>query len=445
MPSIRSIVVAALVCMAVFPSAARAQSSNDLANVLLTFFSPENPVVLAPNPNPALSHAAHFVSQDQAQVVLRQVNAGIAAQISTFPIGASSAGFTYTFDENLGVYNRTTQSFGPIFTERPLTAGRNKFTFGVNYQHATWDSLEGKDLRDGSMTFYLTHQDVNHDGTNLAPWFEGDIIRANLHTELESKTTVVYANYGITERFDVSLAVPFVDVSLQASIDTTIERLSTGADPFVVHRFDDGRSTHTYLAGGSANGVGDLLVRGKYNFLRKQGGSMAALLDVRLPTGNENDLLGSGATQVKLALLGAGSPGRFTPRVGAGYTFSSGGSTYTGDLPNEVYYTAGFDAVPHKRVTLTADFIGRTLLDAERIVDVEQTFHYDLRLDPTVRSATRTELGTTTGNVSLLLGSAGLKINPVGNLLLVGNVLFKIGNHGLQDKVTPVFGLDYTF
>jgi len=432
--------------VAAHPAAARAQSSSgDLANVLLTFFSPQNPVVLAPNPNPAFSHAAHFVSQQQAQAVLRQVNAGIAAQVSTFPLGASSAGFTYTFDETLGTYNRTTQSFGPIFTERPLTAGKGKFTFGVNYQNATWDSLEGKDLRKGDLNFYLTHQDVNNDGSNLSPWFEGDIIRANLRIDLETKTTVAYANYGVSERFDVSLAVPFVDVKLNASIDTSIERLATGADPFIIHVFDDGRTVHTYTAGGSANGIGDVLVRGKYNFLRKPGGSLAALLDVRLPTGNENDLLGSGATQAKLALVAAGSPGRFSPRVSAGFTLSNGGSSFTGDLPNELYYTAGFDAVPHKRVTLTADFIGRTLLDTERVVDEQRTFRFDLRLDPTVRTTTRTDLATATGNVNLMLGSAGIKINPVGNLLLVGNVLFKLGHHGLQDKVTPVFGLDYTF
>ena len=42
-----------------------------------------------------------------------------------------------------------------------------------------------------------------------------------------------------------------------------------------------------------------------------------------------------------------------------------------------------------------------------------------------------------TGNLPLLLGSAGIKINPVGRLLIVGNVLFKLGDRGLQDKLTP--------
>jgi hypothetical protein len=33
----------------------------------------------------------------------------------------------------------------------------------------------------------------------------------------------------------------------------------------------------------------------------------------------------------------------------------------------------------------------------------------------------------------------------VGHLLLVGNVLLAIGNTGLQDKVTPSFGIEYSF
>jgi hypothetical protein len=33
----------------------------------------------------------------------------------------------------------------------------------------------------------------------------------------------------------------------------------------------------------------------------------------------------------------------------------------------------------------------------------------------------------------------------VGRLLLVGNVLFAIGSSGLQDKVIPTFGIDYSF
>jgi hypothetical protein len=189
-------------------------------------------------------------------------------------------------------------------------------------------------------------------------------------------------------------------------------------------------------------------VRGKWNFLRNPQGSLAAFVDLRLPTGDESNLLGSGATQARFSLVGGGGTGRFSPRASLGYTLSSGGSDFTGDLPDELYYTAGFDIVPHSRVTLTADFIGRTLLDANTLVDKESTFRFRAAPSPTapITQAERTELAVQTGdNVSLLLGSAGIKINPVGRLLVIANVLFKIGNHGLQDDITPVFGIGYTF
>ena len=34
---------------------------------------------------------------------------------------------------------------------------------------------------------------------------------------------------------------------------------------------------------------------------------------------------------------------------------------------------------------------------------------------------------------------------PWNKLLVIGNVLFPIGKAGLQDKLTPMVGLDYSF
>ena len=47
--------------------------------------------------------------------------------------------------------------------------------------------------------------------------------------------------------------------------------------------------------------------------------------------------------------------------------------------------------------------------------------------------------------MGLYLASVGFKVNPVGRLLLVGNLLVSIGSNGLQDRITPVFGIDYAF
>jgi outer membrane putative beta-barrel porin/alpha-amylase len=445
----RYVLAAALVALLAVPSVSHAQEAPaGLAGLLLRFFSPTNPVVLQAAPDP-FSHAAHFVSQPNAQETLRQLNRGIASQLSTFPLGSSSAGFTYTFDPELGVFNRSTETFGPVFSERPLTAGKGKFSFGATQLHATYDRFEGQDLRAGDIKLFLTHQDVNEDGSHLAPalWFEGDIIEAALSIDLKNDTTVLYANYGVSDRFDIGVAVPYQRLDLTARIDARIEHLATAPDPFVVHTFPDAEGDDaSFLESGSAEGVGDVVLRGKYNFHRGAQTNVAAALDLRLPTGDADNLLGSGATQAKLYAIAARVRSkRFSPRIAAGYTFSSGGADFVGDLPDEIDYSAGFDAALHSRATFTADFLGRTLLDADRLVLRERVFENVLRTDPTIHTTTHLSTETTTGNLNVLLGSAGVKVNPAGRLLLMVNLLFAIGDSGLQDKVTPVFGVDYSF
>lgn len=439
----RLMLVVATLILGSVSATARAQDAG-LAGLLLRFFSPENPVVLRQAPEP-FNHAAHFVSQPEAQAILRQLNQGIATQLATFPLGSSSPGFTYTFDPALGVYERSTESFGPVFSERPLTAGKGKFSFGLSFRSSRYDRFEGQDLRNEDLRLYLTHQDTNRDGSALNPWFEGDIIGAGLSVTLESQTTVLVANYGLSERLDLGVALPFQKVDLSARIRTHIEHLSTAPDPFVVHAFDDGTDDRDFFESGSASGVGDLVLRGKWNFVRRPSSSLALAADLRLPTGDENDLLGSGATQAKLFLVFAGPARTLAPRASVGYTFSSGGSEFSGDLPDEINYSAGFDAALHKRVTLTADFLGRRLRDTGRLVQRERTFQYALRTSPQLLQATRVTPAAERGDLDLMLGAAALKINPVGRLLVSVSVLFSVGNNGLQDKFAPVIGLDYSF
>jgi hypothetical protein len=435
------------------------QAAPGLGGLLLRFFSPSNPVILqsgaggtgvgsggggGQGTGPAANHAAHFTSQQSAREVLTEFDRAIATQIATFPVGSSSASFTYTLDRSLGVYNRNTQSFGPLFTERPLTAGKGKLSFGMNYLDATYDSFEGHDLKGGhDLTLYLLHEDTNRDGSLLTTFFEGDIIRADLTIDLRNQTTVFFANYGIAPRLDLGVALPYLRLSMNARIDASIERLATVNDPNV-HSFAGDADSQSFDESGAADGIGDVLVRTKYNFLRGRALDMAALLDLRLPTGKDEDLLGSGNFRTRLALVAGGS-GRFAPRASLGYTLSAGSGTYTGTLPDELDWSAGFDLAPHRRVTITADLIGRTLFDTDRLVDHERTFAYERQRSTVVETTTRVETVTEKGNLTLFLGSAGVKINVIGRLLLVGNVLFSIGDRGLQDHLTPVVGVDYSF
>lgn len=435
------------------PSALWAQTTG-LSSTLLKFFSTANPLILRDT-----GHPAHFSSQTEATTTLNLLNRNIAYQLTSFPLGSSSGGFTFTLDPSVGVLTRTSDSFGPLFAERALTAGKGKFTLGASYVHATYDRFEGNDLKNGDITLSLTHVDINTDGSNLTPFFEGDVIDAKLFLTLTADTFVVFANYGVTDRFDVGVAVPFVRAKMDARIHTTILRLATGPETFIFHEFDPNLGTgcgtsrvtaggleNDYCQSGDATGIGDLVVRGKLGLHRGGSVSLAAGVDLRLPTGKEEDLLGSGATQAKLYLIASGAAkSRFSPHVNVGYTYT-GDSDLFGQLPDEIDYSVGFDAAPSARFTFMADFIGRTLLDADRLVTRDRTFQFNKRNGPR-ETIVRPELVRESGQkLNLLLGSAGIKFNPAGRFLVSANVLFSLSqDNGLQDKVTPVFSLDYNF
>jgi hypothetical protein len=62
-------------------------------------------------------------------------------QLTSFPLASASGGFTWNFDTGSGAFTRTSNSFGPIFAERPLTIGRKRLNAGANYQRVTFDHL----------------------------------------------------------------------------------------------------------------------------------------------------------------------------------------------------------------------------------------------------------------------------------------------------------------
>ncbi|HET7292735.1 MAG TPA: transporter [Vicinamibacteria bacterium] len=426
--------------------AARASAQDvPLSQLLLQFFSASNPIILD---NPF--HSAHFSSQGEAQTTLELLNRNIAAQLASFPVGSSSGGFTFTLDPAVGVLTRNAASFGPLFAERAVTAGKGKLTLGFTYQQNIFDKFEGFDLREGDVHLTLYHVDINNDGSNLQEPFEGDVIDANLRLRLETNNRVAFASYGLTDRFDIGVAVPFLSVDIDASIDTTIRDVSTIGFP--IHRFSQQATTtlsgmtHTFIETGSAAGLGDIVVRGKFVAVQKDNLGLGLAADVRLPTGDEEELLGSGALQAKFFAILSGNPrNKFNPHLNAGYTYT-GESDLFGELPDELNYTAGFDAAPTPKLTVFADVVGRTLIDAELLEQEALQLQYRTLTNPTVRTFDTTQLVSRTGNMTILLGSVGFKYNPAGRLLFTANALVSLTqNDGLQDKVTPVFSLDYTF
>ena len=116
------------------------------------------------------------------------------------PLPTPASGFTYTFDSSLGVFQRSTQSFGPILTERAETIGRSKVTFGVTYQHFGFDSLEGVSL--GSVPAVFTHDDAQLGGGRT------DLVTTTNAIDASVDQTRRLPVYGLGSRLDLSVARP---------------------------------------------------------------------------------------------------------------------------------------------------------------------------------------------------------------------------------------------
>ena len=90
------------------------------------------------------------------------------------------------------------------------------------------------------------------------------------------------------------------------------------------------------------------------------------------------------------------------------------------------------------------DALGRTLRNSQVLREVDTTFEYNTNpaTDPVnLHSATLKQLVATEQDATILLGSVGFKINPVGTSLITVNGLFNLNNRGLQARFSPLVGL----
>lgn len=353
-----------------------------------------------------------------------QVNTLLAGQLSSFPLGSASGGFTWSVDAS-GGFTRSSNSFGPIFAERALTIGRKQLNVGVSYQHVGFDRLEGRTLKGGEIVSYFGVP-------NLVFGTIGLFFTHALDLKVTADTLSGFATHGLTDRLDVGVAVPINRVAMNASLTSRIGDTFNGINdnsPIVKSR------------SGTATGIGDVVVRAKYNILKRNGGGLAEAIDVRLPTGDERNLLGIAGPQVKLALIASSAVGMLSPHLNLGYTIS-GTSSSVNDPdsavvapPEEINYTGGADLALSLRTTVAVDVLGRTL----RKVGT-------LTWGPGVFGSDFPEFQINSGaNLKLLLGSVGVKVNPFGNMLLTANVLFPLTNRGLTDSLTWMAGVDYSF
>lgn len=346
-----------------------------------------------------------FVKDREAAAATRDtISRLLLVDLATLPIGSSAGGFVYRFNPTLATVERVSDTFGPILINRTLTSGRGQKSVGVNYRYARFDALDGRSLDDGALV-----TTANRFTDEPEPF---DVETVTL--DISAHTTTFFASYGVTDRLDVEAAVPVVRLSLEG------ERVNVyRGDVFLQAR-----------ASSTVTGLADVLLRAKY--AAWQGGDLGlgVHVDVRLPTGEEENLLGAGAAAFRVKAVASVERGRFGSHVelggvagGAAEEFQFGGAVVMAATP---------------RLSLVGELIGRKLDTSMHISEVGAAH-------PQIAGVETTRLLPQAAGTTTVMALAGFKWNLGRTWLLNASVLIPMTDAGLTARATPSIALDYTF
>ena len=345
-----------------------------------------------------------FARDAEAAAAMRDALVGLLqAEIATVPLNTPASGFTYRLDPELGIPVRVSDSFGPFFLERSLTSGARRISFGIGFTQADFNNIDGRPLRDGTLV-----ATASRFANEPAP-FDAE----TLTLRIRARTATMSATAGLTDRLDVSVAVPFVRVSFSG------ERLD-------VYR---GSPLLQASAVAASSGVGDVALRGKYNLWRQGASGVSVAGEVRLPTGDKENLLGAGSTIITPRVIGSYEPG--VVGVHGSFGVALGGPSSVLDYGSAVTVSAT------SRLTLVGEFIGRRINQGGRLADVSQPH-------PTLIDVQTVRLSATDESSTRSLASIGFRWNVGGTGLISGNVLRPISSAGLNASWRASITFDYS-
>jgi hypothetical protein len=385
---------------------------------------------------------------------LANLNSTVASQFQRTPIGSTVAGFTFAFDPQLNVFQRSTEGLGPLLSERAETTGRGKLNVALSYTHASFDVFEGDDLDEIPVSFAGTQPVATGSGTvdyvgsgagsllatstsfqfgngNRIPFTSfggsatiddgaGGALFSGVHTagftrgfftvpdpdteldlRLVTDALALFVNYGVSDRVDVGIVVPYLWIDVDAKVRARgLLDPNTGAPLPVFTASSDGR----------AAALGDVILRAKALLVETEYADFALRLDASLPTGDEDDFMGFGDPAYAADLIFSKSFGRFGFHLNAGVL-------YRVDAHHEslARYNAGLDYSLHERVSMTLDYIGAQKLNKDGVGD---------RLESI---------------------ATGVKLNPIGRTVIGVNALWRLNDQGLRADVIPSLTIEHTF
>ncbi len=451
------------------------------------------PVVLtgANNNAAAISNPSYYTAEQSIVPLSGAVNASVATALSVIPLASPASGVILKTDPATGAALPVNSTLGPIFTERAETIGRHKFYIGVSHQDFHFTSLNGQSLNS------IRLLDQGGYPSSIAFTAGGQALKAtassfDMGMDVRLSQDIALLTFGVTNRFDMSVGLPMVHAAVAARTYNGLIYAGNGVgNPtcWCADTFTPGVQTLQRPEIGSASrgntGFGDLLLRFKGTIMESPNAAVALGMDLRFPTGDEENFLGTGATSVKpfIAVSLYSKPLAhgvvLAPHLNVGWQFSGKsvlggqlqGTQLSGALPDGsslsyigAPFTATKDYLPDvfswgigteialgSRNTAVIDILGHQIgwihgIPNTTILSLPNQFFPTTPDNASPNQVTASGL-VSAGRVSFgqYSGSFGYKAKLIGNLVLTLNALIRFDNNGLTARAVPLYGLAYTF
>jgi hypothetical protein len=374
-----------LVCSA---APAKAQTLDDVLTFLVT--------------NQSVQTGSIARDRAAAEAASQAISRALLTNLATLPVPSTAGAFVYRLNPELGTVERKTQTFSPFFLERALTAGRGQASVGLAFQHVHFTSLDGRNLSDGSLI-----TTANQFTDEAAP-FDVD----HLALDINADVATLYGTVGVTNNLELGAAAPMVSLRIDGSRTNTYR----------------GQTFTQASASGHAIGLADLLVRAKYTLFSEEVAAVAASVDVRLPTGRQDDLLGAGSTSYKFSTIGSLEGRLASAHANVGLT--------VGGLATELSYGAAIALAASPSVSVVGELLGRWIDSSGHLVSITAPH-------PLLTGVNTIRLTGDTSSLQILTAVPGVKWNIADTWVLSASVSVPLTTGGLNARVTPFIGLDY--
>jgi hypothetical protein len=387
------------------------------------------------------------------------LNVAIAQQVTTFPQATSWGGHPDDTKDVTGPIARSS------FAERASTLGKGVFSFGFGQQSVHYAKLDGVEIESGDLTMIFQHNNccganaAPGQVTDLNPAFEQDLLEEKIGVDIDRNVFATAFDFGVTDRIDLGVVIPFVKLDMHTRVSSRILRTATEADP-TIHKFDELElATRTTYGSAHPKGIGDIVVRGKVQLVKTENGGIAVAVNASLPTGDEEELLGTGAFRADARFVWSEQFGRVGAHVNGGYTTSGGSlpASFTTPvdsasqrgvasddqltLPDEINIVGGIEYAVAKRVGISGDIIARQLRNVWTFEGQPATFPG--RGPGGAIPSNLNAVGQ--DNVLQTLAGLGMRVHLGRPLLLAVDVVLPISGDGLMPKTVVVGGFSLAF